>query len=46
METNYEKLIYKASTVFSPATPIDRCAFFSGRTDQSTRVIDAIIGQV
>jgi len=42
MVVDYASLIYKASTVFSPAAPIDNYSLFSGRIDQITRVIDAI----
>jgi Cdc6-like AAA superfamily ATPase len=41
-KTDFNSLILKAATVFSPAAPIDKYTLFSGRLDQITRVIDAI----
>lgn len=41
-EDDWLDLGFKASNVFSPATPIDKRQLFAGRTSQLRKVIDAI----
>lgn len=43
--TDYNSLIIAAASAFSPASPIDKYEFFSGRIDQITRVVDTIMNK-